>query len=102
MAKDIMPIGIGSTRGVAAGVAKAAKTAAGGLGSFTDTLANLVDNVEESQADANEAVVDMLDKKTEVHDAMIALQRAEMSLQFTIQVRNKLVQAYQDMMRMPV
>ncbi len=34
--------------------------------------------------------------------AMIALQRAEMSLQLTVQVRNKLVQAYQDIMRMPI
>ena len=35
-------------------------------------------------------------------DAMIALQRAEMTLQLTVQIRNKLVQAYQDVMRMPV
>jgi flagellar hook-basal body complex protein FliE len=33
---------------------------------------------------------------------MIALQRAETALQVTVQVRNKLVQAYQDIMRMPV
>ena len=33
--------------------------------------------------------------------AMIALQRAEMSLELTVQIRNKLVQAYQDVMRMP-
>jgi flagellar hook-basal body complex protein FliE len=44
----------------------------------------------------------MLDKSVDVHDAMIALQRAEMSLQLAVQVRNKLVQAYQDIMRMPV
>jgi flagellar hook-basal body complex protein FliE len=37
-----------------------------------------------------------------VHDAMIALQRAEMSLQLTVQIRNKLVSAYQDIMRMPI
>jgi flagellar hook-basal body complex protein FliE len=37
-----------------------------------------------------------------VHEAMIALQRAEMTLQLTVQVRNKLMQAYQEIMRMPV
>jgi flagellar hook-basal body complex protein FliE len=37
-----------------------------------------------------------------VHDAMIALQRAEMTLQLTVQIRNKLVNAYQDIMRMPI
>jgi len=30
------------------------------------------------------------------------LQRAELSLQLTVQVRNKLMQAYQEVMRMPV
>ena len=44
----------------------------------------------------------MLNKTGEVHDAMIALHHAETSLQFTVQIRNKLVQAYQDIMRMPV
>jgi flagellar hook-basal body complex protein FliE len=38
----------------------------------------------------------------DVHDAMIAIQRAEMSLELTVQVRNKLAQAYQDVMRMPI
>ena len=33
---------------------------------------------------------------------MIALQRADTMLQLTVQIRNKLVQAYQDVMRMPV
>jgi flagellar hook-basal body complex protein FliE len=33
---------------------------------------------------------------------MLALQRAEVSMQLTVQVRNKLVQAYQDLMRMPI
>jgi len=43
-----------------------------------------------------------VNKTGDVHDAMIALQRAEMTLQLTIQVRNKLVQAYNDIMHMPV
>jgi flagellar hook-basal body complex protein FliE len=33
---------------------------------------------------------------------MLALQKAEISMQLTVQVRNKLVQAYQDLMRMPI
>jgi flagellar hook-basal body complex protein FliE len=69
---------------------------------FGQSLMNLVENVEQSGADANLAVSNMLDKSGDVHDAMIALQRAEMTLQLTVQIRNKLVQAYQDVMRMPV
>jgi flagellar hook-basal body complex protein FliE len=70
--------------------------------SFGDTLKKLVEGVEGSSDQANTAVNGMLDKSVDVHDAMIALQRAEMSLQLAVQIRNKLVSAYQDIMRMPV
>ena len=56
----------------------------------------------ETSDDANVAVTNMVDKSGDVHEAMIALQRAEMTLQLTVQVRNKLVQAYNDIMRMPI
>ena len=58
--------------------------------------------VETSGAQANEAVVSMTDGTGDVHDAMIALQRADLTLQLTVQIRNKLVNAYQEIMRMPV
>lgn len=77
-------------------------TPSGSSGSFLDALEGLVENTEKSAEQANAAVGGMLDKSVDVHDAMIALQRAEMSLQLTVQIRNKLVQAYQDIMRMPV
>jgi flagellar hook-basal body complex protein FliE len=71
-------------------------------GSFGDSLSKLVNSVETSDQAANTAVQGMLDGTGDVHDAMIALQRAELTLQLTVQMRNKLVQAYQDIMRMPV
>ena len=69
---------------------------------FGDSLARLMDSVQATNAEANGAITRMLDGSGEVHDAMIALQRADLTLQFTVQVRNKLVQAYQEIMRMPV
>ena len=69
---------------------------------FGKSLVNLVDSVEATNATANDAVGKMVDGTGDVHDAMIALQRADMTLQFSVQVRNKLVQAYQEIMRMPV
>jgi flagellar hook-basal body complex protein FliE len=86
----------------------AGKTApdAGGVGgvgkTFGESLMSLVESVEQTGAEANTSVTNMLDKSGDVHDAMIALQRAEMSLQLTVQIRNKLVNAYQDIMRMPI
>lgn len=91
----------GSGGGFDAALRTATKIATGG-GGFAEALQGLVKSVEESSAGANAAVTGMLDKTHDVHDAMIALQRAEMALELTVQVRNKLVAAYQDVMRMPV
>lgn len=88
--------GSGAATGAATGAA------AGADGGFEDALKRLVQNAETSGGEANKAVADMLAGKGEVHDAMIALQRAELSLQLTMQVRNKLVNAYAEIMRMPV
>lgn len=99
-----MPLPIGS---IAPSIATPVGRPDGGAAStssasFGDSLARLVNSVETSDQTANTAVQGMLDGTADVHDAMIALQRAELTLQLTVQVRNKLVQAYQDIMRMPV
>ncbi len=39
---------------------------------------------------------------TDIHEVMIASQKASLSLQLTVQVRNKVVEAYQEVMRMQV
>jgi flagellar hook-basal body complex protein FliE len=84
-----------------------ARTSAGGVSgagdsTFGDSLSALLSAVESSAGDANQAVAAMADGTGDVHTAMLALQRAEVSMQLTVQVRNKLVQAYQDLMRMPI
>ena len=87
-----------------AGLPAAAKDDAGadaGSG-FSDALGRVVDAFEATEANANTAVSGMLSGTTDVHDAMIALQRADLTLQFSVQIRNKLVQAYNEIMRMPI
>ena len=80
----------------------ASGTGAGLAGSFGEALGKLVDGIEQTSADANAAVTGMMDKTGDVHDAMIALQREELTLQLSVQIRNKLVSAYQEIMRMPI
>jgi len=77
----------------------AGSPAAGGFG---DTLTHLLNSVETKAGEANVAIGNMLDGTGDVHEAMIAMQKADTMLQLTVQIRNKLVQAYQDVMRMPV
>jgi flagellar hook-basal body complex protein FliE len=69
---------------------------------FGDALQGLLDSVDDTAGKANSAIASMVQGTGDVHEAMIALHRAESTLQLTVQVRNKLVQAYQDLMRMPI
>jgi flagellar hook-basal body complex protein FliE len=80
----------------------AATAAAPEAGGFAAALGNLISSTDTSAAGANAAVTNMLQGTGDVHEAMIAMQKAEMNLQLTVQVRNKLVQAYQDVMRMTI
>lgn len=68
--------------------------------SFVDTLSKALASVEQKNQDANDAIAGMLNGSVDVHDTMIAMHEAEEALQLTIAVRNKMVQAYQDIMRM--
>lgn len=69
---------------------------------FGDALNKLITSVDGSAADANTAIGRVLDGSGDVHEAVIALQKADTMLQLTVQIRNKIVQAYQDIMRMPM
>jgi flagellar hook-basal body complex protein FliE len=94
-------IGAGAT-GPAMRPAGVASPSGEGEDGFAASLGRLIEGVEKTAGQANVAVSNMLDKSGDVHDAMIALQRAEMTFQLTVQVRNKLVQAYNEIMRMPI
>jgi flagellar hook-basal body complex protein FliE len=69
---------------------------------FQNTLSRLIDGIEQTSADANAKVSGMMEKTVDVHDAMIALQREELTLQLSLAIRNKFVTAYQEIMRMPI
>ena len=100
-----MSISIGAigTQAVSALASSATAAPAAGSGpAFAASLGKMLDAANLSNKTANTAVGQMLDGTGDVHEAMIALQQADMMLQFTVQVRNKLVLAYQDIMRMPV
>ncbi|MDP9054944.1 MAG: flagellar hook-basal body complex protein FliE [Acidobacteriota bacterium] len=71
--------------------------------SFSDALAGAVNQVESSQTTAQSAAMGLLAKGTgDVHNVALAAQRAELSMELFQQVRNKFVQAYQEIMKMPM
>jgi flagellar hook-basal body complex protein FliE len=102
MAIDPLTPSIGRTSAIRPKTEAPAAAGQDSAGSFGSALSGLLASVDESAGAANDAVANMIQGKGDVHEAMIALQRAETTLQLTVQVRNKLVQAYQDVMRMPI
>ncbi|HEU17912.1 MAG TPA: flagellar hook-basal body complex protein FliE [Deltaproteobacteria bacterium] len=70
---------------------------------FGDMLSNMVSDINKMQIDADEAIVKVeLDDAASIHDAIIALEKASISFRTMMQVRNKVVEAYQEIMRMSV
>jgi flagellar hook-basal body complex protein FliE len=70
-------------------------------GGFADTLRGAMNEMGElsSQAEAKVAGV-LTGTGAEVHSALIAVERADLSFQLMMQVRNKIVSAYQEISRM--
>lgn len=84
-----------------AGTAAARRTQSG-QPEFLDTLKSTLGQVENLQAEAQTRVASMLQGTGEdVHSAMIAVEKADLAFQLMLQVRNKIVQAYQEVSRMP-
>ncbi len=72
--------------------------------SFSDSLKKMLDSVNEQQtkADAFSKRFALGDDSVNLSDVMIERQKASLSLQATVQVRNKLVSAYHEIMNMQV
>lgn len=66
---------------------------------FSEILENAVVKLNEVQNSASKTVTDFSVGKKDVHQVMLALQEADLSLKLAVQVRNKVVEAYQEIMR---
>lgn len=72
-------------------------------GSFEKMLQKSMEEVNALQEQAEQAIQDLATGQTEdLHKTMILMEKAELSLKLMVQVRNKLLDAYQEIMRMPV
>ena len=70
-------------------------------GDFQQMLEGAIQRVEHFQNNAAEAVDKLLaGEGGELHTAALATQRAELAFELGLQIRNKVVQAYQEVMRM--
>lgn len=88
------------------GVSKLSSSGVAGSGAvdFASVLKSSLDGVSQAQNQASSMQNSFVmgDDKVSLSDTMIAMQKANISLQATVQVRNKVVAAYNDIMNMQV
>lgn len=70
---------------------------------FNDVLKKAIAEVSGLEKEADKVVQELLDgKETNIHDAMIALQKADLSFKVLMEVRDKIISAYKEIMRLQV
>ncbi len=70
---------------------------------FFDTLQKTMEEVNANQLEADGAIKDLVAGKSKnIHETMLSIQKADLSLKTMMQVRNKILEAYKEIMRMQV
>jgi len=70
--------------------------------SFGKMLAHSLNEVNQLKLNADEAINDLAaGKQKDIHQTMISLEKADVAFQLMMQIRNKIITAYETVMRMP-
>jgi|YNPMSStandDraft_1061717.scaffolds.fasta_scaffold05695_6 flagellar hook-basal body complex protein FliE len=70
---------------------------------FAGVLRQAIERVEGLRREADASVMKLLaGENEEVHQTVLAVQKAELAFELFVEIRNKVVQAYQEIMRMPI
>lgn len=79
------------------------KTGEGVKENFGDMLKSAIESIENMQMEAGEAQDKLVrGEAAELHQVMIAAEKAGLSFDLLLEIRRRLVEAYQDLIRMPV
>ncbi|HDM09950.1 MAG TPA: flagellar hook-basal body complex protein FliE [Desulfobacteraceae bacterium] len=71
--------------------------------SFGEMLESAISEVDQLQREADGAIKELATgKEKDIHHTMIALEKASVSFQLMMQVRNKIIAAYEEIMRMQI
>jgi flagellar hook-basal body complex protein FliE len=94
--------GLGPLNGNAPNIATQAKKVEN-TGAFGNMLARSLNDVNQLKLEADEAIENLAaGKQKDIHATMIALEKADVAFQLLMQVRNKIIAAYETVMRMQV
>lgn len=90
-------------QGIQPPLAPKSKAAEGNGDDFAKSLMDALKEVNQSQLDAKGIQDNLLaGQPVEPHDLMIAMEKASTAMQLTLQVRNKVLEAYQEISRMQI
>ena len=101
----LSPVSMPTTIRPSAGVRPAASAGTEGVGGgFSGALKSALGSVSASQNEATrlQTEVQMENPKVSLEETMVAIQKAQIGFQATLHVRNRMVQAYTDIMNMQV
>jgi flagellar hook-basal body complex protein FliE len=74
-----------------------------GAQSFGEMLSSSIEKVNDAQNQADTAVKEMIaGRNKNIHETMLLMEKADMSFRMLMQVRNKVLEAYREVMRMQV
>ena len=94
---------IGSIPGLAPGGGVSSTGSAKDSGGFGSIIKDAVDSIDKTQKGAEQEISKAVTGESpDLHKTIIALQTADLKFQLGLQVRNKLIGAYDEIMRMPV
>jgi len=68
--------------------------------SFGQAVQSAVQRVGALEESSNRSIEEVLEGRADLHDGMIALQEADLSMRLLLTVRNKVIDAYKEIMRM--
>lgn len=91
----IKPISVGAKE-------KSENPSEAALESFSNILSDSIEQVSALQKNADAAVEKFVAGELDIADVMIETEKAGTALQLTLQLRNKVLEAYQEIMRMQV
>jgi len=95
-----MSLAISSLTPIVPIAAPAASGAAGKSADFASLMDGAIQGIEQPRQEANQSIQGLLNGEGELHTVALSVQRADLAFELGMQVRNKVVAAYQEIMKM--
>jgi flagellar hook-basal body complex protein FliE len=70
--------------------------------SFGNYLKSALDSVNDAQVNANQEIMNVITGEGDIHQALIAAEEARLQMELTVQIRNKILESYQDITKMQI